>query len=62
MFKYLGQKIPKARHGLATIRTTPEAPYKPPEEHYNANLSQCIRDIKQGLRAIVGSHVLLQNI
>ena len=51
MFKYLGQKIPKARHGLATIRTTPEAPYKPPEGRYHTNQSKCIRDINQGVMA-----------
>ena len=45
MFKYLGQQIPKVRHGLATIRTTTEVPYKPPEGRYNTNQSKYIRDI-----------------
>ena len=54
MFKYLGQQIPKVRHGLATIRTTPEAPYKLPEGRYNTNQSKCIRGMNQGVRANVG--------
>jgi hypothetical protein len=56
------QLIPKARHGLTTIKSASRRPYRLPEGRYSTNPSLCIGDINHSLRVLVGPHALHQNI